>query len=124
VSLLLGFPFIAMAFSLIGWLAKHTWKPFFLWLGVVGFTLGFVLWLLPRIARPFYVAWYFIGCCAGIVVGNVLLAAFYYLILTPLGLLLRAAGHRAIRKGFDKSSATYWQDAKKDIDPESYYRQF
>ena len=124
LSLVIGFPVIAIVFSLVGWLFKHTWKPFFLWLGVVGFSVGVVLWLLPRIAKPFYVVWYFIGCCAGIIVGNVLLAAFYYLFLTPLGLLLRAAGHKAVSKSFDKRCATYWRDAKKDIDPESYFRQF
>lgn len=124
VSLIIGFPVIAIVFSLVGWFAKHTWKPFFLWLGIIGFSVGLVLWLLPRIAKPFYVVWYFIGCCAGIVIGNVMLAAFFYLFLTPLGLLLRAFGHRAITKRFDKNRPTYWQDAKKDIDPESYYRQF
>ena len=89
VSLIIGFPAIAVVFSLVAWLVKHSWNPFFLWLGVIGLAAGIVLWLLPQIARPFYVVWYFIACCMGVVVGNLLFALFFYLVFTPLGLLLR-----------------------------------
>src|SRR5580765_5971293 len=90
LSLMIGFPAIATIFSLLGWFAKHTWKPFFLWLGLVGFALGLVFWLLPQISRPFYVVWFFIACCMGIVMGNLVLVVFFFLALTPMGLLMRA----------------------------------
>jgi hypothetical protein len=38
--------------------------------------LGVVLYLMPQIARPFYVAWYFLACCIGIVTSNALLIGF------------------------------------------------
>jgi hypothetical protein len=124
MSLIIGFPAVAVVFLLIGWLVKHQWKPFFMWLGVVGLAVGILLWLLPAIAKPFYRVWYFAGCCVGIVMGNLLLSVFYYLVLTPLGLLLRAAGHRPVTKGFDKSRPTYWRDARKELDASRYFRQF
>jgi hypothetical protein len=123
-SLILGFPSIAIFFSIVGRLTTHTWNPFFLWLGVFGLSVGVVLWLLPQIAKPFYVAWYFVACSMGIVVGNVLLSAFYFLVITPIGLAMHAAGRQLLRKGFDKNAVTYWRDAEKSIDPQRYYRQF
>jgi len=124
VSLIIGFPAIAIVFSLVAFLVKHSWKPFFLWLGVIGFAIGIILWLLPQIAKPFYMVWYFIACCMGIVIGNLLFTAFFYLVFTPLGLCLRLRRNKAITKGFDKTRKSYWRDAEKLVDLKRYYRQF
>src|SRR6266513_1053925 len=98
VSLIIGFPIIAALFSAIAWLKTHSFNHFFLWLGVVGLAAGILFWLLPQIAKPFYVIWYFIACCMGIVIGNVLFALFFYLVFTPLGLVLRLRRNKAITK--------------------------
>jgi hypothetical protein len=124
VSLIVGFPVIAVLFGVVTRLVKHSWHPFFLWLGIIGLAVGIVLWLLPQIAKPFYMVWYFIACCMGIVIGNVLFALFFYLVFTPLGLCLRLRQNQPITKGFDKSRKSYWRDAEKSVDSERYYRQF
>jgi hypothetical protein len=124
VSLIIGFPVIAVVFSAIAFLKTHTLNHFFVWLGIIGLAVGIVLWLLPQIAKPFYFVWYFLACCMGFVVGNLLFALFFYLIFTPLGLLLRLRKNQGITKGFDKSRKTYWRDAEKAVDLKRYYRQF
>lgn len=124
LSLIIGFPCIAIFFAVMTRVASHVWKPFFLWLGLIGCGVGIVLWVVPQIARPFYAVWYFLGCCVGIVVGNVLFGIFYFLVFTPMGLVRRIMNPRAFRKGFDKSHATYWEDARKVVDSKRYYRQF
>jgi hypothetical protein len=123
-SLMIGFPIITVVFTAAALLKTHTLKPFPFWLGGIGLALGVVLWLLPQIAKPFYVVWYFLGCCMGIVMGNVLLSAFYFLMLTPLGLLMRVTGRDLLRKKFNRQTPTYWQDAEKVVDLKRYYRQF
>ena len=124
VSLIIGFPLIAVLMSVVTRLTAHAWKPFFLWLGAVGLAVGVLLWLVPQIARPFYMAWYFLGCCIGIVVGNVLMGVFYYLVMTPMGIIMRLAGRDPLRRKFDRSAPTYWRDAEKVVDLKRYYRQF
>src|SRR4051812_3791529 len=89
LSLIIGFPCIAVIFSIATRLSSGAWKPFFLWLGVIGCAVGMVLWLLPQIAKPFYIIWYGVTCCIGIVVGNVLFGVFYFLIFTPMGIVRR-----------------------------------
>ena len=113
-SLIIGFPSIAVFFSLVSWLCRHQSKPFFLWLGVMGFAVGVILWFLPAIAKPFYLVWYFIACCMGIVIGNVLFTVFYYVVFTPIGLVMRRRSKFA--KGFDKIAPTYWRDTEKVVD--------
>ena len=124
ISLVIGFPSLALFFSLVTWLTRHAWNPFFPWLGAVGFVVGVALWLLPAIAKPFYLAWYFIASCMGFVIGNLLLSAFFFIVVTPIGLLMRAVGRLSLQKGVDRKAATYWHDAEKGIDLKRYYRQF
>ena len=124
LSLVLGFPIIALILATITRLSSHAWKPFFFWLGVIGLTTGALLWLIPQIARPLYVIWYFCGCCLGIVMGNTLFALFYYLLLTPMGLIMRLAGRDPLRRRLDRSTPSYWRDAEKVVDMKRYYRQF
>jgi hypothetical protein len=124
VSLVIGFPIIAILFALVSYLKTHSVGHFPIWLGGIGFVTGIILWLLPQIAKPFYLVWYFIACCMGIVVGNVLFALFFYLVFTPLGLCLRLRRNQPVTKGFDKTCKSYWRDAEKSVDSERYYRQF
>jgi energy-converting hydrogenase Eha subunit A len=124
VSLIIGFPIIAALMEAVSYFKTHNIGHFPIWLGGIGLAVGVILWLLPQIAKPFYVVWYFLGCCVGIVIGNVLFALFFFLVFTPLGLLLRLRKNKPIEKSFDKSRKSYWRDAEKTVDLKRYYRQF
>ena len=120
-----GFPCVAVVLLMLGFLSGHGWKfPLAAVVGGGGLAVGLLLLALPQIARPFYVAWYFVACCLGAVVGNLALAIVFFALVTGLGLLMRAVGRRPIRKTFDRRAATYWQDAERVDDPKRYYRQF
>jgi hypothetical protein len=126
VSLLIGFPCLALALLLIGWVKKGAWNANVtpaLYLAGGGVLVGGFFWLLPSLARPFYVAWYFLACCIGIVMSNLMLMGFYYLVLTPFGLCKRLV-HPSIAKKFDRQTATYWRDAPPQSDPARYFKQF
>lgn len=123
-TLVIGFPCFAAALLLIWRMAGGTWRPGLMWLGGVGCLIGIVLWLIPAIAKPFYLVWYFVGCCMGFVVGNVVMTAFYYLVMTPMGWLMRVTGRLSFRKGFDPKRSSYWEEAEKEVDSARYYRQF
>jgi hypothetical protein len=123
-SLMIGFPVLAILFTISGWLKTYhvpTWTP---WLALIGAGAGLIFWLLPQISKPFYLAWYFLACCIGIVMSNLLIAAFYYLAITPAALVMRLLGRDPMRRALDASAKTYWNDAEKSVDPNQYFRQF
>ena len=124
-SLVIGFPCVAVVLLLSGWLKTGVWKiePALI-VGVAGFAIGLVLLALPGIARPFYIVWYGLACTMGLVVGNILLAVVFYILITAVGIAMRAAGKGSISKTLDKQATTYWKDAKPVTDPQRYYRQF
>ena len=125
VSLMIGFPIIALLFLLGGYLRSGGWNlDAALVLGGVGAGAGALFWAVPAIARPFYLVWYFVACCIGLVVGNVLVAVVFYVVVTGLGTVQRAFGRKALRKVADRSAPTYWVDAGPRPAPARYFRQF
>lgn len=123
-SLMIGFPVVALVLAVMTRLGAHEWKPVFVWLGAIGFGIGLFCWLLPGLARPFYLVWYALAGVMGLVMGNLLLGLVYYGVLTPIGLVLRLLNRCPLRKGFDRDRASYWEDAREITDPQRYYRQF
>ena len=95
-----------------------------LWLGGGGLTAGLFLWTVPSVCKPFYWVWYSVACCIGIVISNLLLMGFYFVVMTPTGLVMRAFGRRPLLKGFEKQADTYWKDMEPVRDVSRYYRQF
>ena len=123
-SLMIGFPLIAAVLASLARLSHGAWRPGFAWLAAAGFAVGALLWLVPQMARPFYVIWYGLAGCIGIVVSNALLALFYYLVVTPIGLVMRLLGRDPMTRKFDPAAASYWRDVKPPVDPERNFRQY
>jgi len=124
-SLIIGFPCVALVFLLAGWLAGKGWNPTFaLKLGGLGAATGVVFFAVPTVARPFYVVWYALACCVGFVVGNVMMALIFYVLVTGIGLFKRLLSQPAIRKVPNPQTKSYWLDAPTASNPRRYFSQF
>ncbi|MGV3663736.1 MAG: SxtJ family membrane protein [Prosthecobacter sp.] len=76
--------------------------------------------VVPAAARPVYVLWMGIAWLLGMIITPVIMGALYYLVITPIGLVLRLTGHDRLR--LKKPAGTsYWVDCKASP---SYERQF
>ena len=123
-SLVIGFPVVALLMVLAGWFTRGTWDwGFPCKLGSAGIAAGLVFWVLPMLARPFYLVWYAISCSIGLVISNVLLGLIYYTLLTSAGVLRRAMGRTPIQKNLNRATPTYWIDAEPPPDTKWYYNQ-
>jgi hypothetical protein len=60
----------------------------------------------------------------GWTVSLIVLMVIYYLILTPVGLVLRLTGYDPMRRRFDRAAQTYWLQRKPDNDIDRYFKQF
>jgi len=123
-SIAFGVPLVALILGIIGWLRTDHWSGWTMWLAGAGAAAGLLFWLAPWIARPFYILWHALGCAIGFVVSNVLLTAVYYLVVTPIGLLLRIAGRDPLERRFEPERSSYWKDAEKVNDAERSFRQY
>jgi hypothetical protein len=123
-SLIIGFPIISAVLATAARIKTGAWAPGFLWLAGIGIAAGLIFLVLPQIAKPFYLVWYLCAASIGIVVSNLIFAAFYYLVITPVGILMRLFGRDPMRRKLNVDTSTYWRDVEKVVDPERYFRQF
>ena len=125
LSLIIGFPCLAVVLLGLGRILSGSWGfETAGWIAGAGFALGCVLWVLPSLAKPFYVIWYFLACCIGIVVGNLILLLFFFTVIALFGSLLRWAGKLSLQKGFNPTARSYWNKAEQITNPKRYYSQF
>jgi len=78
----------------------------------------------PRLMRPIYIAWMCAAFPIGWTVSHLLLAAVFYLLIAPLGLLLRLFGRDKLKLRFDPGAKTYWTPRPPPPSSDRYFRQF
>jgi len=89
--------------------------------GCVTFLSGV---LCPGPTKVIYVGLTAVTMPIGLAVSFILLAIFYFLLLTPLGLLFRLMGRDPLCRKFDSAADSYWIARKPPDKLERYFRQF
>jgi len=99
----------------------HAW-PW--WLGGAGlFALGGLA--APGLLRPVYIVWMKFAHILGWVNTRLILGIFYYVILTPIGVVMRVTGWDPLTRRIDRSATSYWVKREpRPFDKESYHRLF
>lgn len=78
----------------------------------------------PAWTRIVYVAWMAAAFPIGWLVSHLLLAAVFYLVITPIGLILRICRYDPLQRRFDRQADTYWQPRQDRDDPQRYFKQY
>ncbi len=58
------------------------------------------------------------------VVSNLVVIVVYYLVITPIGVIARLAGHDPLEIRARKDDKSFWRHRDKDTDPQSCFRQY
>lgn len=81
-------------------------------------------WPFPRVMRWIYLGMAYLTLPIGYIVSHLLLAVVYYLVLTPIGLLMRMCGYDPMQRRFDRDAPSYWAPRQPKDDTKNYFRQF
>ena len=122
------FGFIWLGFFLLAagglWLKLHSISVSATLAGVavVAPVLG---WAVPGFMRVVYLGMSYLAWPIGLMVSLVLLAAVYFLVVTPIGLVMRVLGYDPMHRRFEPDAPTYWIGRDGGArDQRSYFRQF
>lgn len=77
-------------------------------LGSIGGLLVVLGLVAPLILRPIYKVWMALALALGYVMTRVLLTTVFFLIMTPIGLLMRLFGKDPMHRRLDPDVASYW----------------
>ena len=125
LTLALGFPFMGMALFLIVRLTTGDWKPAVpIWIIGLGCPLGLLLASIPAIARPFYMVWFAAICIIDTTITIILFTILFFLVIFPIGVVMRLLGRLSVSKGHNPAANTYWRNVDPPGEPRRYFRQF
>lgn len=122
-----GFGLIWMAlFGIAGGVAWYrdgaTWLPATVW--TVAVAIPVLGWWMPGFMRAVYVGMAYATFPIGLVVSWSLLAAVFYLVLTPIAIGMRLFGYDPMDRRFDRRATTYWTPRQPSDDVDRYFQQF
>ena len=115
---------ITAIISLLLYVLKGVSIPWALAIFAVGFTIFIISMISSRLTGMIYVVLMAVTFPIGLVVSFMLLSAFYFLLLAPLGLLFRLTGRDVLGRKLDPTAESYWQQRKPPESVERYYHQF
>lgn len=115
---------ILAGFAVIGGILK--WRnhdaaaEWCFWIGGVAGSVGLTGLV---IALPFYWIWMGFAFVMGNVMSRLILTLFYYLMITPMGLVMRLSGRDKLVLKAQRSRTSHWVDVDTDRSSD-YERQF
>ncbi len=90
----------------------------------VGAGLALIYYALRPLRRPLYLAWMYAVFPIGWTVSHLLLAVIFYLVITPIGLVLRLFGHDPLKLRDNRSAKSGWYPRERKAGSlETYFRQ-
>jgi len=117
---------LAAFFGLVGWVAWHRFGNHraaqVLW--GIGVVLPAVYYAIPGLRRPIFLAWMYLAFPIGLVVSNVVLVLVYFVVFTPVGLIMRLVGHDPLQRAFDTAKRTYWVEHRTGGEKSRYFSQY
>lgn len=90
-------------------------------IGVLGLTLSLTALAFPRWFRGFYRAGMTSSAWLGERMGRIVLTLFFFLMVFPLGLVLRCVGHDPLSLKKRRDATSYWRPAAKPGSMERMY---
>jgi hypothetical protein len=114
--------FFLLVGGLVWWKADSLPIAAAIWgIALVASVIGY---LVPSFMRLIWVGWMAAAFPIGWTISHVILAAIYYLVFTPIGLLVRLLQGDPMRRKFDRSAKTYWIPHNPGGSTKRYFKQF
>ena len=113
----------ALVAALLAWWQDLSlvWTGVLVGAGVVIFALSLIS---AKLVRPVFVGLTLVTWPIGWVVSFVILAVFYYIVLTPIGLVLRLFRRDPLTRGWEDDAETYWVPHRQPESAKRYFNQF
>ena len=92
-------------------------------LGSLALIVGALGLIAPPTVRLVYLAAVYVTFPIGFVVSHLILGLVYFLLITPIGLLMRLLGRDPLQRRFEPKRTSYWESKTESRSPASYLKQ-
>ena len=102
-------------------MSKYAVAAVLIGVGAIGAA---VILASPRAGKAIYAYWMQAAYPIGWTISILLLGSIYFLVVTPIGILMRLFGRDPLSRKFEPGSETYWTPHRPDQTGGRYFRQF
>ena len=116
---------IGIVFIVLGGIALWRGKAAYPYLIVFGIVFAALGASLPSILKPLQKIWMAIVVIIGFFMSRIILGILFYLVITPIGMIMKISGKDILDERIEKSRSSYWVAIKgSPKTKESYENQF
>jgi hypothetical protein len=97
------------------------------WLGCAlggGVVVALIGWIWPRVLRWPFIALVLLTLPIGLVMSEIVVLGLFYLVVTPMGLVLRLFNRDILKRNWEPGVSSYWEPHPIAADPGRYFRQY
>lgn len=102
------------------WVGSAYWP---IWTGAAA-VFGSLALLWPRLLSPLNRVWFWFGLALHKVVNPLVMGALFFVVITPIGLLMRLAGNRPLGLRFEPDTSSYWVTRGSALQPGPMTKQY
>jgi hypothetical protein len=118
----IGLSIIVAIIATIQYFYNHT---IYIYLYISSILILLIGLISPIIIKPIFILFSYLGFVLGWFMTRLILAFLFYLIFTPIGLLIKLTGKKLLDTKFPGNGESYWIDRdNSDYTVENYERQF
>ena len=116
-----GLVFFIVFFIISVWPLTYE-EPIRIWSAIISSVFLILGLMNSQLLTPLNKLWFKFGMILGAIVAPITMGVVFFLVVTPIGLVMRMMGKDFLNKKYDKQKKTYW--IKRDKDVGTMRRQF
>jgi hypothetical protein len=112
---------VCLVLSGLGFWVDSAYWP--IWTGAAA-VFGSLALLWPRLLSPLNRVWFWFGLALHKVVNPLVMGVLFFVVITPIGLLMRLAGKRPLGLRFEPDTSSYWVTRGSALQPGPMTKQY
>lgn len=78
------------------------------WALAVAALFAIIAFVRPELLRPLNTLWFRFGLLLHKIVNPLVMGLMFFVVISPIGLIMRSLGKTSLKKGFDQNIDSYW----------------
>jgi hypothetical protein len=112
---------VGIVLGLLGgalWWKGRDSYPYFLVVAAFLVSSGMIF---PSVLKPLQKVWMTFAVVMGWIMTRVILTVAFYMVITPVGMILRILGKDFLNRSFEKDASTYWVAKSDEVSSKNTY---
>ena len=90
-------------------------NPIRIWSVIISLIFLILGLMKSKLLTPLNILWFKFGMILGAIVAPIVMGFIFFLVVTPIGLVMRIMGKDILNKKYDKNKKTYWISRDKNM---------